>query len=248
MQTIIDRPEATGRASSVVVLPRAISADYECELLDCLNRMDDFRGGSSSFGPIPRLQKWYNMSGDYFSPSWADQTNPRWTAMPTYDPFLLALQERLQAALHDAAGEGAVGADVLRSARPAARINSCLVNKYRNGQDSIKPHRDSEAVFGADPTVLVLSLGAVRTVVFERIVYDPRRLQSIKPDRVRPERVEVALTSGSLLVMCGATQKYYSHAIQKCDRAGVRYSLTFREFDGQSVCCGSAAGPLNNIQ
>lgn len=226
MQTILERAEEGGRVSHIAFAQRAISANYERELLAELDRMDDFRGGTSSFGPIPRLQKWYNMGGEYFAQSWADQGNPRWTAMPEYEPFLLELQQRMQAL--------ADGAEVAARMRRATSLNSCLLNKYRDGRDSIKPHRDSEEIFGEDPTVLVLSLGAARSIVFERIVYDPHRPKSIKPERALPERFEIELASGSLLVMGGTTQKYYSHAIQKCKSAGVRYSLTFREFKPQS--------------
>ena len=87
MQTILNRPEAIGRLSSLAFVPRAISVDYERELLNELGCMGDFRGGSSSFGPIPRLQKWYNMGGEYFAHAWTDQTNPRWTAMPAHCPL-----------------------------------------------------------------------------------------------------------------------------------------------------------------
>ena len=38
-------------------------------------------------------------------------------------------------------------------------INSCLVNRYRSGADSIKPHRDSLDSFGPTPTIIGLSIG-----------------------------------------------------------------------------------------
>ena len=40
------------------------------------------------------------------------------------------------------------------------KINSCLVNKYRNGDDSIRPHRDTPDSFGFYPSIIGLSLGS----------------------------------------------------------------------------------------
>ena len=34
----------------------------------------------------------------------------------------------------------------------------------------------------------------------------------------------------SLFIMAGASQKYFTHEIPKCDSNDTRYSLTFREF------------------
>ena len=42
---------------------------------------------------------------------------------------------------------------------------------------------------------------------------------------------KITLESGSMLIMSGTTQKYYSHEIPKTDeKKNIRYSLTFREY------------------
>jgi hypothetical protein len=208
--------------TSVIALHANAIADSSCQnaILTYLQSITDFRAGTSSFGSIPRLQKWYNESGEYFSKEWADQCNPRWVACP-YEPELTAIQRRMQAYVDGASIPGIA----------PVRFNSCLMNMYRTGMDSIKPHRDSEVIFGDNPTVAILSVGSPRDIVFRRIVYDKNRLQSIKPDKAAPETITLRLTSGSVLLMGGAVQKYYSHEIAK--QASIdspRYSLTFRQY------------------
>ena len=39
------------------------------------------------------------------------------------------------------------------------------------------------------------------------------------------------LESGSLFIMGGCSQKYYTHEIPRSDSDDVRYSLTFRQFN-----------------
>ena len=41
------------------------------------------------------------------------------------------------------------------------KINSALINKYRDGNDSIRAHRDTPDSFGEYPTILVYSIGAI---------------------------------------------------------------------------------------
>ena len=107
---------------------------------------------------------------------------------------------------------------------------SCLINKYRYGSDSIKAHRDNQTTFGQNPTVIGISLGVKREIIFKRIEYNPDRINSIKLDKERPEEIRIPLKPGSLFIMGGSIQKYYSHEIPKVDMDGVRYSFTFREF------------------
>jgi alkylated DNA repair dioxygenase AlkB len=95
-------------------------------------------------------------------------------------------------------------------------FNHVLANRYRDGMDSMGMHSDDEPELGEDPVVCSVSLGATRRFV-------------LAPRRGRAERVELVLTSGSLLVMGGTCQRYYRHGIPKDPRAsGERISLTLR--------------------
>ena len=124
------------------------------------------------------------------------------------------------------------GGQVLREKKniKIPSINSCLINKYRDGSDSIRPHRDNQITFGENPTVFGFSLGVEREIIFKRIEYNPEKMNSIKLDKGRMEEIRIPLKPGSLFIMGGSVQKYYSHEIPKVEMDGVRYSLTFREF------------------
>ena len=102
-------------------------------------------------------------------------------------------------------------------AATGARFNSVLANLYRNGADSVAWHADDEPELGPEPTIASLSLGASRAF-------------QIKRNGARhAERVEIVLAHGDLLVMSGASQRDYQHAVPKVRAAvGPRVNLTFR--------------------
>lgn len=99
----------------------------------------------------------------------------------------------------------------------AVPFNSVLANLYRDGADSMGWHADDESCFGRDPVIASVSLGG------------PRRFL-LRHRRTR-ETVELSLGSGSLLVMGGATQRFWQHAIPKTSRpVQPRLNLTWRHF------------------
>ena len=96
-------------------------------------------------------------------------------------------------------------------------FNHVLVNRYRDGADSIGLHADDEPELGRDPVVATLSFGATR-----RFVLKPRRAQ-LGPSHA------LDVEHGSLLVMGGTCQRHYVHGVPREARAaGERISLTFR--------------------
>ena len=95
-------------------------------------------------------------------------------------------------------------------------FNSVLANKYRNGQDSMGWHSDDEKELGENPVIASLSLGEERKISF-RSKFDK-------------EKLDLKLDSGSLLMMSGATQQNWQHAVTKTKKdIGVRINLTFRK-------------------
>ena len=96
-------------------------------------------------------------------------------------------------------------------------FNHILLNRYRDGADSMGMHADDEPELGPDPVVATLSLGATR-----RFVVKPRR-PSLGPGHT----LEVG--HGSLLVMRGTCQRHYVHGVpRQASAIGERISLTFR--------------------
>ncbi len=94
-------------------------------------------------------------------------------------------------------------------------FNSCLVNLYRDGSDSMGYHSDDEPELGERPTIASLSLGARRRFTLRH--------------RTTRLRWSWDLGDGDLLVMTGESQSDYAHAVPKTTRpVGPRMNLTFR--------------------
>lgn len=95
-------------------------------------------------------------------------------------------------------------------------FNSVLLNYYRNENDSVGWHRDNEKELGTNPVIASVSFGAERTFHFRH--YQDSKLKE-----------SITLHSGSLLLMQGPTQHFWSHSIPKIKSpTGPRINLTFR--------------------
>ena len=87
--------------------------------------------------PQPRLTAWYGDPAARYTYSGLTWEPQPWT------PALLSLRQRLEAAAQ-------------------APFNSVLLNRYRDGRDSMGWHSDDEPELGPAPTIASLSLGATR--------------------------------------------------------------------------------------
>src|SRR5215469_11669561 len=102
-----------------------------------------------------------------------------------------------------------------------ATFNSVLANCYRDNKDSMGFHSDDEPELGAQPVIASVSLGEERIFVMRHKIR-----KDLNPVKLR-------LTSGSLLLMKGTTQKYWQHGLPKERRlCGPRVNLTFRRICG----------------
>ena len=100
-------------------------------------------------------------------------------------------------------------------------FNSVLANLYRDGRDSMGWHSDDEPELGVQPAIASLSLGATRRFVLKHRS-DPSR------------KFALELPRGSLLLMRGATQANYRHALPRTAKpVGPRINLTFRRITTQ---------------
>jgi alkylated DNA repair dioxygenase AlkB len=95
------------------------------------------------------------------------------------------------------------------------------LNYYRDGRDSVAPHADRELRELDDTLVAIMTLGGRR------------------PFLVRPKgggrSIDLAPGSGDLLVMGGACQRDYEHAIPKVARCDPRISASWRWAVGADV-------------
>ena len=98
-------------------------------------------------------------------------------------------------------------------------FTSVLINKYRDGNDSLGWHSDNEKELGNEPVIASISLGETRTFQFR-----------LKDDHKK--KIQIELNDGSLLVMRGKTQELWQHQIPKRSSATAvinpRINLTFR--------------------
>lgn len=101
-----------------------------------------------------------------------------------------------------------------------AAFNHVLINRYRDGNDSMGYHADAEPELGPDPIVATLSLGGRRRFLLRR-----------HGEHQREAPRSLWLEPGSLLVMGGSCQQHYRHAIPRDAAPEVqqRISLTFRQ-------------------
>ena len=88
------------------------------------------------------------------------------------------------------------------------------LNYYRDGRDSVAPHRDRELRHLDDTLIAIVTLGA-------------RRPFLIRPRGGGKSR-DISPASGDLLVMGGRTQVNWEHGVPKVKRAGPRISVTWR--------------------
>lgn len=100
-------------------------------------------------------------------------------------------------------------------------FNSCLANLYADGTQAVGWHSDDEPslVSSADGETVIasLSFGATRKMSFKH--------------KTQLSKVDLNLQSGQLIVMRGATQRYWKHCISKTSKViEPRINLTFRYF------------------
>ena len=98
-----------------------------------------------------------------------------------------------------------------------AHFSHVLLNRYRDGKDSVAWHNDREVEHMAEPVIASLTLGATRAF-------------DLRPKAVRRRIISIDLEHGDLLVMRGETQQNWEHRVAKNPRiAGERINLTFRQ-------------------
>jgi alkylated DNA repair dioxygenase AlkB len=153
-----------------------------------------------SFGhPVPRDETYYGDPGTHYTYSRREYKPLPWL------PELLSMKVRAEQATPASA--------YANLGLPRLGYNAVLCNLYRDGNDSVGLHADTEPEMG--PVIASVSLGEERLF----------RLKGKDGKVAFSER----LPHGSLLVMAGKTQKNFKHEVPK--EPGIaqpRINLTFR--------------------
>ncbi len=102
-------------------------------------------------------------------------------------------------------------------------FTTCLLNFYRDGQDSNGWHADDEKELGKNPIIASLSLGAPRFFKF-------------RSKKNKADTRKLLLSPGSLLLMKGSTQHFWQHQLPKTSKLiDSRINLTFRNLGESSI-------------
>lgn len=212
--------EDNGETSYIYYQPNVVSPRVVSDIYNWLDGMTDFRCGYIHEMQISREQKWYHTKMEYFSREWTKEY-PRWQSFEYCDTL-----RKYQGIVQDLTNNVC---DIFSIKKHT--FNSCLINKYNNGDNFIKEHSDSQTTFGDNPTIAILSVGTPRTMNFTRRYYNPKNIRNVIPNHSEYDlNKSITLEPGSLLIMAGATQKYFCHSIDRAETDKKRYSLTFREY------------------
>lgn len=139
---------------------------------------------------FPRLTAWYGDNDKPYSFSGIKLSPKAW------NKELLQIKEKIEPVAN-------------------ATFNSVLLNRYRDGNDSISWHTDAEKELGTNPIIASVNLGAERKFQLRH--------------RDTQEKIEIVLQHGSLLIMGGELQHYWQHQVPKTKTVvKERINLTFR--------------------
>ena len=140
--------------------------------------------------PFPRLTSWYGDNDKPYSFSGITLHPHPWTKE------LIEIKEKIDD-------------------KTQLEFNSVLLNRYRNGSDSISWHTDAEKELGTNPVIASVNFGA------------ERKFQLKHKDT--NEKIELILKHGSLLIMKGELQHFWKHQVPKTKKnVEERINLTFR--------------------
>ena len=95
-----------------------------------------------------------------------------------------------------------------------SEFNSCLITRYKSGQNHIPHHRDDEPVIDPESSIMTVSFGAQRSMSF------------VNNDKTESE--ELVLEDRSVLVTSRFAQDFWKHGILPDESPDERISLTFR--------------------
>ncbi|RZL05761.1 MAG: alpha-ketoglutarate-dependent dioxygenase AlkB, partial [Pedobacter sp.] len=97
-------------------------------------------------------------------------------------------------------------------------FNSCLMNLYANGSESMAWHSDGEKDLKKNGAIGSMSFGAERKFAFKH--------------KETKQVVSLVLEHGSILVMTGETQAYWLHRLPPTTKVKrPRVNLTFRTIE-----------------
>ena len=125
---------------------------------------------------------------------------------------------------------------------PGFRFNSAMVTNYANGEDWMPLHSDNEACIVPNSSIMTISFGETRTIVFQ------------SKDKPTPIETEISLAHGDVLLMSQQSQSFFQHTIPKdtvCKRPRISITLRLINFNMPDVHLPTPppiSSPVNNAE
>jgi alkylated DNA repair dioxygenase AlkB len=217
-------PEKDGGYSIIIYIENFLDKDTLKNVTHSIHNINDWKSGDRDGHVINRLQKWFHIDKKPFSKNWRYEW-PRWEPHK-YDEWIYNIQSIVENKIQEITNT----LDNHHQTYIKNSFNSALCNYYRDGNDSIGSHRDDIAVLGENNTIACVSFGSPRLFKMKRVLYNPDNMKSLKLNQAQQHmNKDIILNPGSLLIMSGSTQKFFSHEIPKTDiYTQERYSITLR--------------------
>jgi len=172
-------------------------------IIDWLENKIYKKGINNDGSIIKREQLWFQKDQLPFNKKW--ERFSRWRSEKIYEEILYDIETHINIKNYDI----------------ELNINSCLINKYKDGNDFIKFHNDSCEAFGENHYIVLVSFGETRTLRFRDKLDHNNYFDQILKDN-------------SLLIVPPSINIKYQHSILKDNTKNTRYSLTFRKYISKS--------------
>ena len=201
--------------AKLIFIPQFFTPSVSDQFLTNLTKIRAWQQGEiTMFGKRvlePRLTAWYGDEGKSYTYSGKKQEPIAW------DETLLLIKNEIEKTLLQKKYADFLNQQTpSRYSRDRSVFNSVLCNFYRNGSDSMGYHSDNERELGQNPLIASVNFGESRRFLLRR-----------KDDTTKKH--ELILSHGSLLIMGGAMQHHWQHAVPKePKRTQPRINLTFR--------------------
>lgn len=207
-------------SKSIIIYQSNFLGTKEYSKLKLWLQNQEFEKGSTISGNIiDREQIWFQEQNKYFCPLWK-RRHPRWESKQ-YNNAITHIQSKVQQYIDNEISK----LEFTDFCLEPTVINSCLVNRYQNGNSCITPHCDSSLSFGDRPLIVGLSIGDTRKIVFRKKEENQTKEQFLN----NPIVLEKELEDNSVFIMAGDSQINYTHEIPKEENKIERFSLTYRE-------------------
>lgn len=221
MTNIVYSPIIDGKKSIFLYKSNFFTKELFEEIRQFVKSQDYKDGKCVSGKEIPRKQLWFQKDGEYFCKSWK-QRYERWEAFHEYPEILDKIVTEIK-------NNKELNKTLNQHDIEIPDINSCLINQYRDGNDSIRAHRDTHLSFGENPIIIGVSIGDERILRVRRL-HNPEVFKSLKVHRESDENIDFQLEENSIFIMAGYSQTFFSHEIPKMPEKKERFSMTFRKF------------------